>query len=79
MSTSLLPDELQSLRLVDAATAAQLLSVDEKTLANWRSAGRGPRFARLGRMIRYPLVEIQRYRDEALGLTGSRMPEASAP
>lgn len=78
MSQVLLPEELRALRLVDPSTAAELLSIDEKTLANWRSAGRGPRFARVGRSIRYPLSEITRYRDQALGVaTGDTEPESA--
>jgi hypothetical protein len=30
-----------------------------KTLANWRSAGRGPRFRRIGNKILYPMSWIE--------------------
>jgi len=35
------------------AEAAEYLSVKEGTLANWRSEGRGPQFAKQGRVVRY--------------------------
>ena len=35
--------------------AAAYLSVKLQTLANWRSEGRGPKFVRVGKLIRYRL------------------------
>ncbi|WP_218721934.1 helix-turn-helix domain-containing protein [Nocardia sp. MH4] len=37
---------------------ARRLKIPPKTLANWASAGKGPRFARIGRHRRYPLDEL---------------------
>lgn len=31
----------------------------EQTLANWRFAGKGPRFIKIGRKVLYPLAEIE--------------------
>lgn len=36
-----------------------------KTLRNWRSAGLGPAYHRLGRHIRYSLTTVLRYEEEA--------------
>lgn len=38
--------------------AAKRLGVRVATLANWRWLGRGPRFLRVGRRIRYSLVDL---------------------
>ncbi len=38
---------------VNAHTAAQLTGVPPCTLATWRSRGGGPRFMKLGRVVRY--------------------------
>lgn len=35
------------------ADAAAYLSVSTGTLANWRSAGNGPRYKAVGRLVRY--------------------------
>jgi len=40
---------------------AARLRVAEKTLGDWRSAGTGPAFLRLGRTIRYRAADIDRY------------------
>ena len=29
------------------------------TLANWRTYGRGPAYVRLGRLVRYPVAELE--------------------
>jgi len=40
-------------KLFDQKTAAHLLGVSVRTLERHRVAGSGPRFARLGRLVRY--------------------------
>jgi transposase-like protein len=42
------------------AELARRWDVSEKTLANWRSLGRGPKAVKIGRSIRYPLEEVER-------------------
>ncbi|MFE7720531.1 helix-turn-helix domain-containing protein [Nocardia rhizosphaerihabitans] len=37
---------------------ARRLKIPPKTLANWASAGKGPRFARIGRHRRYRLEDL---------------------
>ena len=46
--------------------AALHIGVAPKTLANWRSAGRGPRFSRLGRAIVYRVEDLDRFVEERL-------------
>jgi predicted DNA-binding transcriptional regulator AlpA len=41
--------------------AAERLRVAASTLANWRSQGRGPRYARLGGVIVYPAAELDAF------------------
>lgn len=45
-------------RFLRARDAARHIGVAEKTLANWRSAGKGPRFSRLGRAIVYAREDL---------------------
>lgn len=40
-------------RLMTASDVADTLRVSEGTLRNWRSAKRGPRFAKFGGSVRY--------------------------
>lgn len=53
-------------RLFTGAEAAEFLRVKPETLANWRSLGRGPRHARLGGRVVYPLAELRRFVAENL-------------
>jgi hypothetical protein len=39
--------------LLDTVQAAELLGVSPGTLENWRAEGKGPKFRRVGRLIRY--------------------------
>lgn len=41
--------------------AASFLGVAPKTLANWRSQGKGPRFCRLGRTIAYRQEDLDAF------------------
>lgn len=36
----------------------------EKTLANWRSAGKGPKFVKVGGLVRYRWPEVNAWLDE---------------
>ena len=40
---------------------SELLSMDRGTLRNWRSAGIGPTFIKIGRSVRYKLSDILDY------------------
>jgi predicted DNA-binding transcriptional regulator AlpA len=64
-------NDLSNLTLVSASTAgldlidepalAARLGVSRSTLQSWRYGGRGPRFIKLGRMIRYRTADIDAY------------------
>ena len=41
--------------------AAEYLSIRPQTLAKWRCCGQGPRFVRVGRLIRYRLADLESY------------------
>jgi hypothetical protein len=45
--------------LVDEREAAAILTVEVRTLRNWRALGKGPRFVKVGeRIVRYLRVEL---------------------
>lgn len=39
----------------------EVLGIKEKTLANWRTQGRGPQFYKFGKVIRYALDDLQKW------------------
>lgn len=45
--------------LVTTPRAAELLGVSPKTVEDWRLKGRGPRFIRLGKAIRYSMKDLE--------------------
>ena len=54
-----LPLESQDILLLLPAAAAALLGVSVDTLADWRCRGGGPRYVRVGRLIRYRDADLQ--------------------
>lgn len=51
-------------RLMTRADVAQLLGVEEKTLANWRTRAFGPQGFRVGKAVRYRPEEVDRWLGE---------------
>ncbi len=49
------------LRLNRQARAAELLGVSPRTLEGWRVAGRGPRWAKVGRAVVYRTQDLEDY------------------
>ena len=63
-------DDLPEKLLLTAREVAHMLSVSEKTLEAWRTAGRGPPYVRLtgtGRGVRYRLDGLKQWIDEQTG------------
>src|SRR5262245_27731515 len=47
--------------LIDELALANRLGVSRSTLQSWRYSGRGPRFIKLGRMVRYRVADVDAY------------------
>jgi len=47
--------------LIDEPALANRLGVSRSTLQSWRYSGRGPRFIKLGRMVRYRVADVDAY------------------
>src|ERR1700731_4549256 len=47
--------------LLTSRELALRLRVSEKTLANWRVQGRGPRYAKIGSCVRYPAAAVDEW------------------
>ena len=48
-------------QLLDEGRLAERLGVSRSTLQSWRYAGRGPRYLKIGRLIRYQVSDIEAY------------------
>ena len=48
-------------KLVDSAEAARLLKLSPRTLENWRIAGKGPSYRKLGGSVRYALADLEAF------------------
>lgn len=46
-----------------ASQAAEFLGIKTTTLANWRMENKGPKYMRVGRMIRYRYNDVVEFRD----------------
>ncbi len=49
------------MKLHDEKSAAALLACKVSTLQAWRISGRGPRFVKIGALVRYPEAEIEKF------------------
>lgn len=57
--------------LVDEVALSQRLGVSRSTLQSWRYTGRGPRYLKIGRLIRYRNVDVETFlRASACGEPG---------
>ena len=45
-------------KLLSPKEVSEQTSFSIQTLANWRSLKKGPRYKKIGRMVRYPLAEV---------------------
>lgn len=48
-------------KLVDTKTAAELLGLKVEGLQAFRSRGGGPRFVKLGKLVRYDVADLEAY------------------
>jgi predicted DNA-binding transcriptional regulator AlpA len=65
-------------RLLDQRAAAEILGISVRTLERHRIAGTGPRFCRLGRLVRYRECDLDDWVSRSLRTSTSEIPE-SAP
>ena len=41
--------------------AEEMTGIPAGTLANWRTYGRGPAYVHLGRLVRYPVADLEEW------------------
>ena len=57
--------------LLDEHRAARYLGLCVKTLRNWRSAGKGPSYIKIGRIVRYRMRDLDDFVEDNLVETGT--------
>ena len=61
-------------KLLSETEAAPLIGVAVGTLQNWRVSGTGPKFIRVGRLVRYDPADVEAWRAERrVGSTSERV------
>ncbi len=48
-------------KCMSTKAAARYLGLSYRTLQNWRSAGKGPRYARIGGVVRYWETDLEKF------------------
>ena len=51
-------NNIEESRLLTPREVGSLLGLDHTTLRNWRWLGKGPRFIKIGHLVRYKLSEV---------------------
>jgi excisionase family DNA binding protein len=51
-------------KLLTPSEVSKILGIPELTLQNWRTRGGGPRFAKIGKHVRYRPADLNRWLDE---------------
>lgn len=49
---------------IDENTLAERWKLTKKTLRVWRMQGKGPKYIKIGKLIRYPMADILEYEDK---------------
>jgi predicted DNA-binding transcriptional regulator AlpA len=73
MSTAARETETDTDRLLHAIDVSLMLGVPRATLANWRSARKGPPFVKVGRHVRYRREDVVRWVDGQVVQPGDRV------
>ena len=58
-----LPPDIEQLRAVGEREAVAILGLSVQTVRNWRHLGRGPRYCKYGRAVRYLLSDLLAWRE----------------
>lgn len=61
---------------LNTTVAAEFLGLSPGTLEVWRSLGRGPKFAKLGRRVLYDPADLEAFRNSRKVMTRDTMPQA---
>lgn len=51
---------------VSSAEAARILGLKEKLLVDWRSQGRGPRYRKFHKLVRYSIADLREFAEAGI-------------
>ena len=57
--------------LMDTKAAAELLHISQRTLDNWRTRNRGPRYLKIGHKIFYGAKDVEAFLDRGVEVVGT--------
>jgi predicted DNA-binding transcriptional regulator AlpA len=57
--------------LATPADLSEFIGIPEKTLANWRSDGKGPKYRKIGRHVRYDWDDVRVWLSETRKYIGA--------
>lgn len=63
--TRVFEQQMNQKRHCDEFVAAEYLDVSVATLRDWRFHKIGPVYAKFGKAVRYPVVELERYAEQS--------------
>jgi len=70
-------DNVRPSRLLDTKEVAAAIGLNVKTLENWRIAGNGPRYIKVGRLVKYDIVDIEAWKNaRRVNSTSEHLPAA---
>lgn len=58
--------ELSEVRLLNTKQISELFGVSVVTLEQWRLQGKGPKFIKVGRCVRYRMADILAFQEDAI-------------
>ncbi len=58
--------ELSEVRLLSTKQISELFGVSVVTLEQWRLQGKGPKFIKVGRCVRYRMADILAFQENAV-------------
>lgn len=56
-----------SVKWLTRGQVSERLQIPYQTIANWGSEGKGPRFAKFGRHVRYRLDQLEAWEEQQFG------------
>lgn len=59
-------ENVKNIHLTIELLSERLQGLSKSTLSNWRAFGKGPKFINCGRLILYPLVEVEKWEQDNL-------------
>lgn len=63
-TTTTLPASITERRFLDTPQLSELLNVKQKALEHWRNRGKGPKYIKAGKFVRYDEADVLAWLEE---------------